>query len=1017
MADIKNYGLIGIASNVQLGKNGGYIDYTGGNFELTTNLGADANLSLGNAIVSGLLEFGSLTDGTLTITGFIDDDTLATASATTLATSESIKAYVDAQFTAADLDFQADTGGALDVDLDSEIFTIAGGTNINTVGADSTVTINLDDNVTLAGNISAVNGTFSGTITDGIATLSAGNFATTGNVDAGIVKFGSLTDTGEDITITKFVDEADGIINNDNDTTIPTTAAVIDYVTNRITQEDLDFAGDTGTGNVDLDSQTFTVAGGTNITTTGSGQTLTIDLDDDVVLTGNLSAFDGNFSNDVTATGTVEGSTLTDGTLTITGGAITGATGNIVTTGTVQGGTITDGTATLTGGDLTTTGNVSAADGTFSGNVSFGSLTDTGEGITITKFVDEADGIINNDTDTTIPTTAAIIDYVSGEITTLENSISSANLDVTTDSGTSPVINLATEALSILGGTNINTVGDATGNSVTVNLDSEISLTNVTATGTVSFGTLTDGTISIGSFIDDDTFATASNTNLATSESVKAYVDAQVGAVASGADLNIAGDTGTGAINLATETLTIEGTANEITTVFDGVDTLTIGLPDNVTVTTSLTTPLVDSPLIQPTSGDMELNADVTITGNLTVQGDQVIVESTVTTYQDPVLYLQSNTLISDTGLDVGIHFNYWDIAENTAEEGFFGWSQARQKFVFETSVIEDPQNVFATGDIATVVANIEGNISGATGTFSGNVSFGSLVDTGEGITITKFVDEADGIAANDNDTTIPTSAAVKDYVDTLVTAQDLDFAGDTGTGNVDLDSQSLTIAGGTNITTTGSGQTLTVDLDNNITLTGNVSAVNGTFTGNVGVSGDVAFGSLTDTGEGITITKFVDEADGLTTNDNDTTVPTSAAVIDYVTTFATTGAATPDGLLVRGTFTANSTDSTFNVGPVPSISGRTYYADKIVIKVTTAFAGDSFNHILVKDNNGAGVTLVAADDADGSAVGTYFVDLTGTETLTAGQNVQVQFMQSNGTTPSVVTGGAVTVSVHYNWV
>ena len=48
----------------------------------------------------------------------------------------------------------------------------------------------------------------------------------------------------------------------------------------------------------------------------------------------------------------------------------------------------------------------------------------------------------------------------------------------------------------------------------------------------------------------------------------------------------------------------------------------------------------------------------------------------------------------------------------------------------------------------------------------SGTVSFGSLKDTGENITITKFVDEADGISSNDNDTTIPTTAAVKDYVD-----------------------------------------------------------------------------------------------------------------------------------------------------------------------------------------------------------------------------------------------------------
>ena len=53
------------------------------------------------------------------------------------------------------------------------------------------------------------------------------------------------------------------------------------------------------------------------------------------------------------------------------------------------------------------------------------------------------------------------------------------------------------------------------------------------------------------------------------------------------------------------------------------------------------------------------------------------------------------------------------------------------------------------------------------------------------------LVIESEGISSNDNDTTIPTSAAVKDYVDTNVTAQDLDVAGDSGTGAVDLDSQS----------------------------------------------------------------------------------------------------------------------------------------------------------------------------------------------------------------------------------
>ena len=96
------------------------------------------------------------------------------------------------------------------------------------------------------------------------------------------------------------------------------------------------------------------------------------------------------------------------------------------------------------------------------------------------------------------------------------------------------------------------------------------------------------------------------------------------------------------------------------------------------------------------------------------------------------------------------------------------------------------------------------------------------------------LVIESEGIGSNDNDTTIPTSAAVKDYVDTNITAQDLDLAGDSGTGAIDLDSQSLTIAGTANeIETAASGQTLTVGLPSNVTIGNNL-----TVTGNLTVNG-----------------------------------------------------------------------------------------------------------------------------------------------------------------------------------
>ena len=75
------------------------------------------------------------------------------------------------------------------------------------------------------------------------------------------------------------------------------------------------------------------------------------------------------------------------------------------------------------------------------------------------------------------------------------------------------------------------------------------------------------------------------------------------------------------------------------------------------------------------------------------------------------------------------------------------------------------------------------------------------------GATVTGVDNGALGSSA----TLLATQGAVKTYVDAQVTAADLDFQGDSGTGTVDLDSQTLDIAGGASITTSASGVTLTV--------------------------------------------------------------------------------------------------------------------------------------------------------------------------------------------------------------
>jgi len=128
----------------------------------------DNDIDLG----TGSLEFKDLyLDGTANIdtlvigssTGVTSVDTdLSSVSASddTLASAKAIKTYIDAQVTAQDLDFQADTGGALSIDLDSESLTFTGGTGIDTSGSGNAVTFAIDSTVaTLTGTQTLTNKT------------------------------------------------------------------------------------------------------------------------------------------------------------------------------------------------------------------------------------------------------------------------------------------------------------------------------------------------------------------------------------------------------------------------------------------------------------------------------------------------------------------------------------------------------------------------------------------------------------------------------------------------------------------------------------------------------------------------------------------------------------------------------------------------------------------------------------------------------------------------------------------
>ena len=98
-----------------------------------TTLAGAATLSTSLSLASGA-----------TVTAILDEDAMGSDSATALATQQSIKAYVDAQVTAQDLDFSTDDSTSLSIDLDSESLQFSGGNGINTTGSGNTVTIAVD---------------------------------------------------------------------------------------------------------------------------------------------------------------------------------------------------------------------------------------------------------------------------------------------------------------------------------------------------------------------------------------------------------------------------------------------------------------------------------------------------------------------------------------------------------------------------------------------------------------------------------------------------------------------------------------------------------------------------------------------------------------------------------------------------------------------------------------------------------------------------------------------------------
>jgi hypothetical protein len=187
--------------------------------------------------------------------------------------------------------------------------------------------------------------------------------------------------------------------------------------------------------------------------------------------------------------------------------------------------------------------------------------------------------------------------------------------------------------------------------------------------------------------------------------------------------------------------------------------------------------------------------------------------------------------------------------------------------------------------------------VSGTTGSFSTSLALAT------GATVTGIDNGALGSSA----TLLATQGAVKTYVDAQVTASDLDFQGDSGGAlSIDLDSETLDIAGGTGIDTVGGTNTLTVNIDSTVaTLAGSQTLTNKTLTAptlTTPALGTPASGVLTNA------TGYTGDTSLVTTGVlNSGSINTGFGVINNgASAITTTGLVSAGSLTVTGTTTLN---------------------------------------------------------------------------------------------------------------
>lgn len=129
-----------------------------------------------------------------------------------------------------------------------------------------------------------------------------------------------------------------------------------------------------------------------------------------------------------------------------------------------------------------------------------------------------------------------------------------------------------------------------------------------------------------------------------------------------------------------------------------------------------------------------------------------------------------------------------------------------------------------------TVNDTIIGAGTAAAGTFTTLTANTNLVINGSTAITAVDTDLSNGVSANDD--TLASAKAIKTYIDAQITAQDLDVTDGTNNIDIDLDSETLSILGGTGIDSLAVGTSVTLSIDSTVaTLSDEQTLTNKTLT------------------------------------------------------------------------------------------------------------------------------------------------------------------------------------------